>query len=106
MRIANYKTIGTLVAVAISLLILFFAADSLLRLDGQSRIAGQEIAVEAIEKSVMQCYALEGSYPPNLEYLEQNYGLILDRDKYVYQYDIIAGNIHPIIGIQLPGGGE
>ena len=28
-----------------------------------------------IERSVIQCYALEGFYPPNIEYLYQNYGL-------------------------------
>ena len=33
---------------------------------------------------VAQCYALEGRYPADLQYLEDNYGLVLNKDKYVY----------------------
>ncbi len=50
-----------------------------------------------IEKSVMQCYASEGSYPADLEYLEEHYGLILDRKSYIYEYNIFASNIMPEI---------
>lgn len=106
MRLFSFKTIGTIVAVIVSVMILIVAGNSLLNIGQQSRTAGLAVAEQALEKSVMQCYALEGAYPPNLEYLEQNYGLIIDRQKYVYQYDVVAGNIHPIIGIQFPGGGE
>ncbi len=50
-----------------------------------------------IEKSVMQCYASEGSYPADLEYLEEHYGLILDKDNYIYEYNIFASNVMPEI---------
>ena len=29
----------------------------------------------AVQQSALQCYTVEGAYPPNLEYLEENYGL-------------------------------
>ena len=106
MRLFSFKTIGTFVAVIVSVMILIVVGNSLLNIGQQSRTTGLAVAEQALEKAVMQCYALEGAYPPNLEYLEQNYGLIIDRQKYVYQYDVVAGNIHPIIGIQFPGGGE
>lgn len=54
---------------------------------------------ETVEKYVIQCYASEGSYPPNLEYLSDHYGLILDTDRYIYFYDIFASNIMPDIQI-------
>ncbi len=50
-----------------------------------------------IEKTVMQCYASEGSYPNDLEYLEKNYGLIMDRENYIYEYHVFSSNIMPEI---------
>jgi hypothetical protein len=58
-----------------------------------------KIAVEAIERAARQCYALEGAYPPTLEYLEENYGLMLDRDRFHYLYEVIGSNIHPIVEV-------
>lgn len=103
MRHFPFKMIGTLVAVLVSLLILLTVGRGLLRLGERSRAAGLNVAEAAIERAVMQCYALEGAYPPDLKYLAKNYGLILDPQNYVYQYEIVAGNIHPIVGVQLPG---
>jgi len=96
--------LGTLVTVIISVLIMLSVNRSLQRLDRRSVQAGLAVAESAVERSVMQCYALEGAYPPDLDYLAQNYGLILHTDQYVYQYEIVGSNIHPVIGVQLPGG--
>jgi|LGOV01.1.fsa_nt_gb hypothetical protein len=52
-----------------------------------------------VEKYAIQCYATEGAYPPNVEYLEEHYGLILNEEKYIYEYEPIAENIKPIIHI-------
>jgi hypothetical protein len=50
---------------------------------------------EAVYDALITCYALEGSYPDSLDHLAQNYGLILDRDRYIYHYSIFASNILP-----------
>lgn len=50
---------------------------------------------ESVNKALLQCYALEGSYPSHLEYLEQHYGIMLDRDNFVYQYSVLAANLRP-----------
>ncbi len=52
---------------------------------------------ETVEKYAIQCYASEGSYPPDLNYLVDNYGLILDEERFIYEYDIFASNIMPDI---------
>lgn len=54
---------------------------------------------QAILRTSAHCYALEGSYPPSLEYMEQNYGLILDHRKYSYVYEIFASNIRPEVEV-------
>jgi len=51
---------------------------------------------EVIDKALVQCYALEGSYPPGVDHLA-NYGVIIDRDRYFYDYDIFATNIKPSV---------
>ncbi len=54
---------------------------------------------EAIERACIQCYALEGSYPPNLEYLSKHYGLIINDDKYFYYYEVFASNVMPYVEV-------
>lgn len=54
---------------------------------------------EAIESMCIQCYALEGSYPPDLEYLKEHYGLILNDDAYFYYYEIFASNVMPYVEV-------
>jgi len=68
-------------------------------LDTSQQEEGLKIDKEAIVRATVQCYSLEGSYPPSLEYLEKNYGLTLDRDKYVYNYQIIGENLMPRIDL-------
>lgn len=103
MQRISFKSLGSIISILISVLILLLVGSSLVRIGRQSREAGIRVAGQAIERAVMQCYALEGAYPPSLQYLEDNYGLIINEDKYVYLYEPVAGNIHPIIGVQFPG---
>lgn len=60
-----------------------------------------EVLADAIKRSAVQCYAIEGFYPPNINYLESNYGLVVDHDKYVVSYSIFASNIMPDIVVYL-----
>ena len=52
-----------------------------------------------INGMISQCYALEGSYPADLQYLVEHYGLVLDESKYFYHYEIVASNIKPDIKV-------
>lgn len=62
---------------------------------------------KAIKQAMVQCYVLEGAYPPDIAYLEKNYGLILDHRRYLIYYDGFASNIMPSISV-IPNtwGGE
>ncbi len=94
------KMLGTGSAALLFLMILLAVWMSLARVQEQSLASGLQIARSAVERSVMHCYALEGAYPPDLDYLEQNYGLIVDRNQYSYLYEVVGENIHPIIDVQ------
>ncbi|HHX10536.1 MAG TPA: hypothetical protein GX729_04110 [Firmicutes bacterium] len=58
-----------------------------------------EAIIRSIERAAVQCYALEGHYPPDLKYLEHNYGIRIDEDKYHYEYSVFASNIRPYINV-------
>ncbi len=61
---------------------------------------------QAVRRSVVQCYALEGRYPPSLDYLQEHYGLHLDTDKYVYHYQVTGANLLPQIVVFSTGSGS
>lgn len=53
----------------------------------------------SIQKSVVLCYSTEGQFPPDIQYLKDNYGLIINNDKYIVHYEIFASNIMPDIKV-------
>lgn len=64
-----------------------------------SKEESYKILKDAINRAAVQCYAIEGFFPPNIEYLEKNYGLIVDYDKYFVSYEAFASNIMPIVDV-------
>ena len=50
---------------------------------------------KAIDKAITTCYAIEGTYPESIEYIEKNYGVVIDYDKYAVVYDLLGANIKP-----------
>lgn len=55
----------------------------------------QQAAQTAISRALMTCYAVEGCYPSSTAYLEQNYGLYIDHQKYLVDYRIFSTNLMP-----------
>lgn len=71
-------------------------------IDNAQRKSSEEnfnILSDAIIRSAVQCYAIEGFYPPDIEYLENNYGLLVDHDKYIISYSVFASNIMPEVEV-------
>ena len=59
----------------------------------------RELLEQALERSIAQCYALEGSYPVSLEYLTEHYGLTYNEEHFFIDYRYIGGNLWPDITI-------
>ena len=59
----------------------------------------EQSARQNVLRAAIQCCAIEGAYPPNVEYLEENYGLLLDHDRYIISYELFASNILPEVEI-------
>ena len=86
-----------LLPAALAAVLLFLSALSNLS-DGQ-RSEGADQLEEAVRRSAVACYAAEGIYPPDLEYLEKHYGLQVDRARYTVIYDAFASNLMPDITV-------
>lgn len=58
-----------------------------------------KIAENGVRRAALECYAAEGRYPDNVEYLVENYHLYIDNDRYVIHYNPISSNIMPDIRV-------
>ena len=85
--------------------VLVLTACLCLLLAGTGQIASRtkteqlDVLTQAIERASVQCYAIEGRYPPSVEYLEEHYGLSIDHHKYNVFYSGWASNIMPDITV-------
>ncbi|MDE6763319.1 MAG: hypothetical protein K2N26_05850 [Oscillospiraceae bacterium] len=65
--------------------------------------AAGEKRSQAVYNSIMNgaslCYSIEGEYPPDLEYLEKNYGIRVNSDKYIVDYSYFGANIRPTVTV-------
>ena len=65
----------------------------------ENRPGGQRCARNPRRRSALQCYAVEGVYPPNLQYLEDNYGLQVNTKDYYVSYEAFASNLPPTVKV-------
>lgn len=54
---------------------------------------------EVLRKSCVSCYASEGIYPLDLNYLKEHYGVQIDEEHYIVYYDRFAQNLMPDITV-------
>ena len=59
----------------------------------------EESLRNAVYRSIVQCYAVEGTYPSSLTYLEEHCGLTYDTDRFFIDYQPIGSNIMPDVTI-------
>ncbi len=52
---------------------------------------------ELVMRSAIHCYAMEGAYPVDVAYLEENYNLNIDTENYTVYYELAASNKAPTI---------
>ena len=65
--------------------------------------AAEKSRSDSVYRTVMHsaalCYSIEGEYPTDLEYLEENYGVKINRDRYIVHYEYFGGNIRPTVTV-------
>ena len=53
----------------------------------------------ALARAAVSCYATEGSYPAELSYLEEHYGIRINNNRFAVKYEYIASNLMPDITV-------
>lgn len=72
---------------------------AILSLDaGQGQKTKEQIET-AIRRAAVTCYAVEGAYPENLEYMQEHYGIRYDEERYTVMYMVFASNLMPDITV-------
>ncbi len=92
LRIPYLAFVAILVIIVANLFVLY-------KLDKQTADSGKQIIIieKAISRAAIACYALEGSYPNQLSYLEDNYGISYDHERYFVHYRYEGANVFPQI---------
>ena len=88
-----------LLPVVIIAAVLLTVSQGIKSMDGKYRVEQYKSATNAVNRAVVQCYVLEGRYPPNIKYLQDNYALAIDTSKYHITYDIFASNVMPTVRV-------
>lgn len=86
---------GLIIIIAVAL---FFGA-SLGNLERSGDEAQRQQLEESIRRAAVACYASEGYYPPDLEYIKEHYGLRPDEERYAVFYEVYAENMMPDITV-------
>ena len=60
---------------------------------------GEQVLRQSITSAAAACYALEGRYPENLQYLIDHYGIRVDTDTYIVSYMAWGENLLPDVQV-------
>ena len=82
---------------AVAVLLVFLTSLSNLE-QGRSEEDKRQLE-DALRRASVACYAAEGIYPPDLDYLREHYGIQIDETRYTVVYDVFASNLMPDITV-------
>lgn len=70
----------------------------------QTRARQRQALEDALYRSILTCYALEGHYPQSLDYIRENYHLTYNEELFFVDYRVLGENILPDVTILERGG--
>ena len=104
MGILNRKVSFRLFAVGLILVLaVIFIAVCVPVFREDIRETGRAAVREAVLRSAVEGYTLEGAYPESLEYLEKHYGLTVNKKEYIVTYEVFADNQLPTVQVLVRG---
>ena len=95
------QALGYILSLAARAAMVALFAAAVLNFSGRTGAREEETLRKAVARASVQCYAIEGRYPPSVEYLEENYAVQIRW----FRVQCDAGNYHHthrrVGGIQL-----
>ena len=98
-RNKNVSRIRAMIPLLIAVLVVAGIVYGASKTQEQATAQALKMTEESIRRAAVQCYALEGIYPVNIEYLMDHYGIRPDTRRFVVHYQFIADNLLPDITI-------
>ena len=99
----NIKPIRWIIGLALVVVMVAFAIFLHGKIQQDLAQQSTQSVQEAVLRSAVQCYSVEGVYPSNLDYLERYYGLMIDHETYIISYDTFSSNLLPQITVLVRG---
>lgn len=90
-------TRSDILKLALVIIVLVSAVILTGKISNSEQSAESEIVRQSIKDAAINCYAVEGAYPDDLEYLRENYMLAYNEDRYFVTYQSFASNHIPDI---------
>lgn len=94
-RLSGSFSISVIIFVAVIGVFLFGISS----ISGSSVANDKQLLEDAVQRDIIHCYSVEGSYPENVAYMESHYGLTYDKNKFIIDYEYIGANIMPQVQI-------
>ena len=98
-RFHPLKNRAALCSLLLLLLLVFLFLSGIRSISDTTQEDQAESLKDAILRSSVHCYAVEGAYPESLSYLEEHYGITYNKENYVVDYEIIGSNILPDVTV-------
>lgn len=86
-------------SLAAFLLVLLLFLSGIQHLSEASLARQKESLESALSRSISQCYAVEGAYPPDIAYLQEHYGLTYDSSLFLIDYISYGSNLRPEVTV-------
>lgn len=94
----SHKIVSVLPLAAFAVILILFLGG--IRSVSDVTLAKQQESLEtALDRSIAQCYALEGVYPPSLDYLTVHYGVTYDQAVFLVDYKYYGSNLLPDVTV-------
>ena len=65
----------------------------------KQKVLALSLVEENVRRAAVQCYALEGAYPQDFDYLAERYGVAVDESRCRVDYIYIGSNLMPDITV-------
>ena len=93
------RIIAPVVAVAVFAALVVWLLMALGSTDAAADRQRLAAVTSSIENSITLCYSIEGAYPPDIDYLTENYGVHYDSSRYIVHYECFASNVRPVLTV-------
>lgn len=99
LRSHSKPLIRLLLPICLTLVLLVLVVYAVHSTQRQMAAESLRLTEESVRRAAVQCYALEGAYAMDLQYLIDHYGIRPDTNRFIIHYQFVGDNILPDITV-------